>query len=91
MLGIYGSNAGGYLRLKASGPDAVIITSSGDVGIGTGAPQGSLDITSTTGALIVPRMTTTQRGSLTPVNGSIIYNTTNDAFNFYENGIWVTK
>ena len=61
------------------------------VGIGTTSPQGALDVNSTTGALIVPRMTTAQRNALTAVNGMIIYNTTTNQFNFYENGAWVTK
>lgn len=43
------------------------------------------------GALIVPRMTTVQRDALTAVNGMIIYNTSTNEFNFYENGVWVTK
>jgi hypothetical protein len=63
----------------------------GRVGIGTNNPQGALDVNSTTGALIVPRMTTAERNALTAVNGMIIYNTTTDQFNFYENGAWVTK
>ncbi|MFA5927956.1 MAG: hypothetical protein WC838_01465 [Candidatus Margulisiibacteriota bacterium] len=63
----------------------------GNVGIGTQTPQGALDVVSTTGALIVPRMTTAQRDALTAVNGMIIYNTTTNAFNFRENGTWVTK
>jgi hypothetical protein len=65
--------------------------SSGSVGIGTTNPQGALDVNSTTGAFIVPRMTTAQRDALTAVNGMIIYNTTNNQFNFYENGAWVLK
>ena len=63
----------------------------GNVGIGTETPQGALDVNSTTGAFIVPRMTTTERDVLTGINGMIIYNTTNDQFNFYEAGAWVTK
>jgi len=69
----------------------MVIDSDGNVGVGTNTPQGSLDVVSTSGALIVPRMTTTQRGSLPLVNGSIIYNTTTDKFNFYESGSWVAK
>ncbi len=66
----------------------------GRVGIGTTAPQGALDVSSTTGAFIVPRMTTAQRNALTAVNGMIIYNTDAVAggrFEFRENGTWVTK
>ena len=68
-----------------------IVNINGNLGINTTTPQGALDINSTTGALIVPRMTTTQRNALTAVNGMIIYNTTTNQFNFYENGTWVTK
>lgn len=68
-----------------------LIVADGDVGIGTTNPQGAMDVSSTTGALIVPRMTTAQRNALTPVNGMIIYNTTTNQFNFRENGAWVTK
>ena len=67
------------------------ITSSGKVGIGTTAPQGALDVVSTSGAFIVPRMTTAQRDALTAVNGMIIYNTSTNQFNFRENGAWVLK
>ncbi len=71
--------------------NGIVIDSSGSVGIGTTSPQGALDVNSTTGALIVPRMTTAQRDALTAMNGMIIYNTTTNQFNFYENGAWVTK
>lgn len=38
-----------------------------------------------------PSMTTAERNALTATNGMIIYNTTTNVFNFYENGVWVTK
>jgi hypothetical protein len=68
----------------------MIIDSSGNVGIGTMTPATSaiLDITSTTGALLLPRMTTTQRDALTAVNGMLIYNSTDNKFQGYENGAW---
>ena len=64
------------------------ITSAGNVGIGTSTPATSakLDITSTTGALLLPRMTTTQRDALTAVNG--MFNSTDNKFQAYENGAW---
>jgi hypothetical protein len=43
------------------------------------------------GAFRVSQLTTTQRDAMTPENGMIIYNTTTNQFNFYENGAWVTK
>ena len=47
-----------------------------------------LELKSTTGALIVPRMTTTERGNMTAVNGMIVYSTTNNRFEGYANGSW---
>lgn len=44
--------------------------------------------TSTTGAVLFPRMTSTQRDALTPLAGMIIYNTTTSKFQGY-NGAWV--
>jgi hypothetical protein len=80
-----------YSTKTSPGTKMVIHDSTGNVGIGTTSPQGALDVSSTTGALIVPRMTTAQRNALTAVNGMIIYNTTTNQFNFYEAGAWVTK
>jgi hypothetical protein len=64
---------------------------SGNIGIGTTDPQGALDVSSTKGGFIVPRMTEAQRDALTAVDGMIIYNTSVNKFNFYENGAWVAK
>ncbi len=60
--------------------------------IGTNADPATsavLELRSTTGALLLPRMTTTQRNALTAVNGMIIYNTTTNGVEAYENGAWV--
>ena len=78
-------------------PSAMYIEGEGDfkgsVGIGTTSPQGALDVSSTKGGFIVPRMSTLERDAptFTAVNGMIIYNTTTNKFNFYEDGAWVTK
>jgi hypothetical protein len=76
---------------SSTAEDQFLIRAAGGVGIGTASPAGALDVSSTTGGLIVPRMSTTERNALTAVNGMIIYNTTDDQFNFYEAGAWVTK
>ncbi len=74
-----------------NGSQAITVLTNGHVGIGTPVPLGALDVSSTTGALIVPRMTTAQRDALSTMDGMIIYNTTTNQFNFRENGAWVAK
>jgi hypothetical protein len=49
----------------------------------------ALEVSSTTGALLLPRMTTTQRDALTAVNGMVIYNTTANQIQGRVNGAWV--
>lgn len=73
---------------------AVLLTAStyAQVGIGTTNPDASsaLDITSTTKGLLIPRMTTSQRNSISsPGEGLVIYNTTVKCLEFYVgNGAW---
>ncbi len=95
---ISGGMAGGapgnhHLHIKPGDNSSYLLLAEdgGNVGVGTTSPQGALDISSTSGGFIVPRMTTAQRDALTAVNGMIIYNTSTNQFNFYENGAWVTK
>src|SRR4030067_340940 len=70
--------SGVTITLSTNSIDRIHISNAGDVGIGTSSPQGALDVSSTTGALIVPRITTAQRDALTAVNGMLIYHTTPD-------------
>ena len=87
----YGANTTADNQIVIGNSSVTQTLLKGKVGIRTTSPQGVLDVVSTTGAFIVPRMTTVQRDALTAVNGMIVYNTTGNQFNFYENGAWVLK
>ncbi len=82
------SNKGIYFAVNSS--DAVAIAGDGDVGIGTTSPDASaaLEIDATDGGLLLPRMSTTQRNTITATNGLIIYNTTTNKFQGYAGGAW---
>ena len=77
------------LRIGRAGGADITLTSSGNVGIGTTSPSAPLEVTSTTGGVIMPRMTTTQMNAISsPANGEMIYNTTANKFYGYANGAW---
>jgi len=65
--------------------------SSSRVGIGAEPTNVSakLEIAGTTGAVLLPRLTTTQQNALTAVNGMIVYNSTTGKFTGYAGGAWV--
>jgi len=69
---------------------ALKIKANGNVGIGETVPSAPLTVTSTTGGVILPRMTTTQMNAISsPANGEMIYNTTASKFYGYAGGAWV--
>lgn len=81
------------VRIESDGDPNNFFSDAGrdNIGMGTNTPNASakLDITSTTGSLLIPRMTTAQRNALAAVNGMGIYNTTTNQFEKYEAGAWV--
>jgi hypothetical protein len=97
------ADAAGIIRIiiapnNTSGPDAtasvitaISINPTGNVGIGTNAPdtEAILDLSSTTKGFLPPRMTTVQRDAIpTPPEGLVIYNTTTNVLNFHNGTAW---
>lgn len=66
----------------------------GSVGIGTTNPNAYaiLDVTSTSKAFVLPRMTTAQKlaGIVTPVSGMLVYDTTLNKLSVYGGASWET-
>lgn len=61
------------------------------VGIGTAMPDPSsvLDISSTSQGLLAPRMSSVQRAAIvSPANGLLVFDTTDNSFYFFEGGSW---
>jgi hypothetical protein len=55
----------------------------GDLSVG-----GTLEMTSSANGFLPPRMTTSARGNLTPSPGMLIYNTDDNAYNYYAGSGW---
>lgn len=53
------------------------------------SPSAVLEISTTTGATLLSRVTTTQKNALvSPTNGMLVYDTTLNSFSGYQNGSW---
>jgi uncharacterized protein (TIGR02145 family) len=68
-------------------------TNDGKFAVGTSTPDAAaiVDISSTTHGMLIPRMSTTQRDDISsPPEGLLIYNITEDKFDYYTGGAWKT-
>jgi hypothetical protein len=61
----------------------------GRVGINTVSPSAPLEVSSTTGGVVLPRMNTAQRNAISATDGEIVYDTQANAFYGYANNQWV--
>jgi hypothetical protein len=65
------------------------IDSNGNVGIATDSPSAPLEVSSTTGGVIMPRMNTTQRTAISsPTPGEMVYDTDLNKFYGYTSSGW---
>lgn len=79
------------LGFNINGMSKMVVDSTGKVGIGTATPATSaaLDVTSTTGGFLPPRMTTTQRAAVpSPAEGLLVYDVTESQLYLYRSGAW---
>jgi len=88
--GFYVSMDDGTTTFPQSG--TIIFTKEGRLGIGTYTPGHTLDVAggvAASGYIQFGSYTTTARDALTPANGMVIYNTTANRFQGYQNGSWI--
>ena len=71
--------------------NSLILGNGANVGIGTSTPNTSsiLELASTTGALLLPRLTDVQRNALTAAAGMLIYDTTTPALEYWNGSAWI--
>jgi hypothetical protein len=88
---LIGTDPASYTDANLSSSAKFAIDASGHIGMGTTSPATSalLELSSTTGVLLLSRMTTTQKNNLTPVNGMQVYDLTLEKFQKREGGAWV--
>ena len=88
-----GTTTGYGLLIRDSGSSnvAMAVQDNLSVGIRTSSIDSgaALEVDGTTGGILFPRLTTTERDALTPVNGLVIYNSTTNKLQVYAGGAWV--
>jgi hypothetical protein len=88
-----GSTNNQPLIFKTNNTEQMRITPTGKIGIGTTSPNPSaiLDIVSNTTGILIPRLTTSQRNSISsPAQGLLIFNTSTNSFEYYDGTGWQT-
>ena len=80
-----GTNDSNVLEFETNNTLVGTFSTTGQFAVGTGSPNASakVDIQGTDGALLYPRLSTTNRNALTPTAGMQIYNTTTGQFECY--------
>ena len=95
---LIGGGRGGIYFLVDPGSETfpesniLILTKEGNAGLGTYTPQQKLDVRgnlATSGFVQFGALTTTQRNALTATNGIVIYNSSTNRFQGYQNGTWI--
>lgn len=92
VTGLSASLVNNIIIADGAGNRRINVDGSGRVGIGTNTPStaAQVDITSTTGGLLLPRMTSTQRDAISsPPDGLLIYNTTTSKAQIRAASAWV--
>lgn len=82
------ANAIGNIKVRMTA-DGVSYLTGGNVGIGVESPSAPLEVASTTGGVIMPRMNDSQRDAISsPTNGEMIFNTSTNKLNVYNGTAW---
>lgn len=92
VTGLSSSLSNYVILADGDGNRRINVDGSGRVGIGTNTPStaAQVDITSTTGGLLLPRMTSTQRDAISsPPDGLLIYNSTTNKAQVRAASAWV--
>lgn len=95
-LEVVGNTTVGGLSLDvqdSAGVSVLSVEDAGRVGINNSSPDASasLDVTSTTTGVLIPRMTTAQYNAITsPATGLLVYCTDDNKFYYYDGVQWVT-
>jgi hypothetical protein len=87
------NNTDSAITFSNNGSDRLRITGSGAIAVSTStvSPSSLMELSSTTKGLLIPRMTTAQRDAISaPATGLQIYNTSTNAFNYYNGSAWTS-